>query len=353
MGELMRTTNQRVEDTGLASVTSGSTELAPTRTAAAEQFEIQSAVVLARRFPRNEDQAFAALMKACSRSSFAEDAEYSFPRGDKEVTGASVYLAREAARVWGNIRYGLTLLRDDEDSRDIEGWAWDLETNTKTTAQDSFRKLVQRKRDGKTKWVPADERDLRELTNRRGAILVRNCILQLLPSDLIDDAISKSRETVEKRAQQDPDGERKKILLAFGSIGVTPEMLGAYLKHTLVQCSPAEIANLRAIFKSIRDGNSTWDEYVNGGTASTNGSSRTVGMPKAKASESAVAPGEDLGDVPEHELLALGKLADEHEIPPMAVTDASMRMFAKPPAKLSPTEFGVLKGWVENGGQEK
>ncbi len=47
---------------------------------------------------------------------------------------------------------------------------------------DTFRKKIQRKRDGQTVWVTPDERDLRELTNKRGAILERNCLLKLQPS---------------------------------------------------------------------------------------------------------------------------------------------------------------------------
>lgn len=254
---------QTHEDTGLAQRVSTTAELAPTSAAAEAQHEIQAAIVVARRFPRNEDAAYVALLKSCKRTSFAEDASYSFPRGGKPVEGPSVRLAREAARVWGNIRYGLDILRDDDESRDIEGWAWDLQTNTKVTAGDSFRKLIQRKgkNGGVTTWVVPDERDLRELTNRRGAILVRNCILQLMPSDFIEDARREAAATLEKDAAQDPDAARKGIVKAFAELNVTPDMLEAYLEHPIAQCSPAEIKNLREVYASIRDGNSTWGDY--------------------------------------------------------------------------------------------
>jgi DNA-binding transcriptional MerR regulator len=248
-----------VEDNGLATRQSFSGELAPTAAAAQKQADVQSAIIVAKRFPRDEDAAFEKLMKACKRTSFAEDAEYVFPRGGQSVRGPSVNLAREAARVWGNIQYGLTITRDDPDSRQIQGWAWDVETNTRITAEDDFRKLIYRKKEG---WIEPDERDLRELTNRRGAILIRNCILQLLPKDLIEDAVAKTHETLKTRAAQDPEGERKKIIDAFSGIGVSAEMLKAYLGHPIAQSSPAEIANLRPIFQSIRDGNSTWKQYV-------------------------------------------------------------------------------------------
>jgi len=249
-----------IEETGISTKQSYSGELAPTAAAAQKQADVQSAIVVAKRFPRDEDAAFGKLMKACKRTSFAEDAEYVFPRGGQQVRGPSVNLAREAARVWGNIQYGLSITRDDPASRQIQGWAWDVETNTRITAEDDFRKLVFRKKDG---WIEPDERNVRELTNRRGAILVRNCILQLLPKDLIEDAVAMTHETLKSKAAEDPDAARKKIIDAFSSIGISPEMLKAYLGHPIGQSSPSEIANLRPIFQSIRDGNSTWNEYVN------------------------------------------------------------------------------------------
>jgi hypothetical protein len=248
-----------LEETALATRSEQTSELAPTAGAAEKQFEIQSAITVAKRFPRNEDGAFQKLMKAADRTSFAEDAGYSFPRGGQTVEGPSVNLAREAARVWGNIRYGLEVIRDDEESRQIRGWAWDLESNVKVTAEDEFRKLIYRKKGG---WIRPDERDLRELTNRRGAILIRGCILQILPKDLIEDAMERCKATLRKSAAQDPEAARKKIILAFSEIRVTPEMLEQKLGHPLAQCSPAEIADLRTIYKSIADGNSTWAEYV-------------------------------------------------------------------------------------------
>ncbi|HSW40819.1 MAG TPA: hypothetical protein VLL97_15155 [Acidobacteriota bacterium] len=249
-----------IEETGLATRTEQSYELAPTAGAAEKQFEIQSAITVAKRFPRDEDAAFGRLMKATERTSFAECAGYSFPRGNSKVEGPSVNLARQAARAWGNMRYGLEVIRDDEDTRLIRGWAWDLETNLKVTAEDEFRKLIYRKAGG---WVKPDERDLRELTNRRGAILVRGCILQILPRDLIEDAIEQCKATLRSQAAKDPDAARKKLIIAFSGINVTAEMLVASLGHPLSQCSPAEIAELRLVYRSIADGNSTWAEYAN------------------------------------------------------------------------------------------
>lgn len=252
----------------LTGIQASGNELATAGAAASAQHEIQSAIIIAKKIPRNETQCWQKLMTASSRPTFAENAEYRFPRGKKEdgtpnyVTGPSVNLAREAARIWGNIRFGLSMLRDDEESRLIRGWAWDVETNTKVEVEDDFQKLIQRKKDGQTVWIVPDERDLRELTNRRGAILVRNAILQVLPQDLIEDAMYRCAQTCEKHVQEDPDKAQKRLLVDFGALRVTVEMLEKKLGHPFVQSSAKELAELRGICTSIQDGNTTWAEYA-------------------------------------------------------------------------------------------
>jgi hypothetical protein len=223
------------------------------------QQEVQGAIIVAKRFPRNEDDCRAKLLKACKRTEFAEDAEYNFPRGGQDVAGPSVYLAREAARLWGNIQYGFEVIRDDQETRMIRSFAWDMESNARTIQEDSFRKLIFRKKGG---WVEPDERDLRELTNRRAAIGYRNCILQLIPSDYVNEACRVANTTKQLKAQQDPDGERKKIVDAFSEMNVMPSKLEEIIGHKLSEASPPEIAKLRGIYKSIRDGNSTIADYL-------------------------------------------------------------------------------------------
>lgn len=248
-------------------LTETSSELAMTAASAEQQHEIQAAVLLARRFPRDEVRAFEKLMAACSRPAFAEECAYEFPRGKKEdgspnlITGPSVYLAREAARVWGNIRYGLSVLRDDDEGRLIRGWAWDMETNVKVLHEDAFAKLIQRKqKDGSTRWVQPDERDLRELTNRRGAILVRNCLLQVMPADFTGDALFRAEETLRNKAAKDPDAMLKRCIVVLNEARVTVAQAEERIGHPLAKATPDELTQLLKVAKSIIDGNSRWDE---------------------------------------------------------------------------------------------
>lgn len=243
-----------------------------TQAVAARQVEqVRAAMLVAKHFPRDEIRADTKLRESCQRSTFAARALYSFPRGGATVTGASVYMAREAARLWGNIEYGIDILPSDSGMVHIEAWARDLETNTRVAAQDRFKKLVQRRtwdeaeKKKIAKWVEPDERDLRELVNRRGAIHVRNCILQLLPSDIIEGAAGLCELTMRQAADGKLKGNRKdeirKLLAGFSKIGVSQDMVEGYLDHSIADISPDQYAELVQIGQSIRDGNTRREEH--------------------------------------------------------------------------------------------
>jgi len=229
-------------------------EIAVTRT-------IEAAVILSKRFPRNEEKAYAGIMRACKRPSFAEDAVYAFPRGDKTVTGPSINLAREAARLWGNIRFGWDVVTLTDDTVKIRAWAWDMETNTYNSIEDEFARLVYRKKGG---WVVPDERDLRELTNRRSAIAVRNCLLQLIPKDFVEDAMAQSSLTAKGKAEKDIGETIKGTIKAFQTLNVSVEELERYLGHDLKSATPDELVQLQQIGKAIKDGQATKAEFFTG-----------------------------------------------------------------------------------------
>lgn len=232
-------------------------------TIAREQSEIQSAIITAKKFPRNEASAFVKMSKSLERPRLAEAALYSFPRGGRAIEGPSVDLARELARCWGNIRFGLRIVAIEDLSVHIKGYAYDVEANNYIEAEDKFSKLVQRrnKATGITEWVQPDERDLRELVNRKGAILVRNCILQVVPSDLVDDAIKKAKETCQKSDAGELETSRedtiKRLSVAFDKLGVSIDMLNKYFGHDIAQINAAQLAELKRIWKALSDGQIT------------------------------------------------------------------------------------------------
>jgi hypothetical protein len=251
------------EDTTLGLRQNESAELSVSNAQAEETALIQAVVVAAHRFPRDEEQVGLRLHAACDRLSFAQEAEWSFPRGGETVRGPSIYFAREALRIWGNTRSGIAVVRDDKTSRKIRAWVLDLENNNYISREAEFAKLIQRKRQGgQSQWVTPDERDLRELTNRLGSIELRNAILSILPSYLVDESIERCQATVRKSASDNVEGARERILRSFAKINISRADLEIYLGHPWEATSAEELAELRGVGKSIIDGNSTWAEYI-------------------------------------------------------------------------------------------
>jgi hypothetical protein len=237
---------------------------------ARELGEAQAAVMLAKQFPRDELAAYQSIMGACSRPSFAAKAVYRYPRGKTTVQGASVVLAREIARCYGNCVSGYRVLSNDDDQIHLQGYAWDQQTNRRVVLEDKFNAKIQRKMrnsDGveETHWVTPDERDMRELVSRRASFLERNALLRLLPADLIEDAMSACTAAEAKTAggevKTDRAGTLKKLVTAYQQFGVSKDMIEDRLEHRLDDASAEEIAELRQIYNSIKDGSATRDEF--------------------------------------------------------------------------------------------
>lgn len=239
---------------------------------AREQSEIQAAIITAKKFPRNETASFAKAIQSMDRPSLAQSANYSFPRGGKQIVGPSVDLARELARCWTNLRYGMRIVSQDADWIHIKGYALDVENNSYIEAEDEFRNLIERKGRG---WIVPDERDRRELINRRGAILVRNCILQLLPPDLVESACERAKQTIEKVASGELKADRestiRNLAVAFERIGITVAIIEKKLEHPITAINEVEIAELRGIYKSIIDGHSQAHEHFEFGKGASEG----------------------------------------------------------------------------------
>lgn len=234
--------------------------------------EIKAAIILARQFPRDEQAAWVRLQRSCKRPTFAEGANYKFRRGKGNVTGPSVKLAREMKRTWGNLHSGVRIVSVDDRMVHVKGWAWDLETNARTESEAKFRKLVQRKQpDGSTQWVEPDERDLRELINRHGAICERNGVLALMPPDVVDEASKMCGQTMKAQATGDLEEDRERVLrhlsMAFDGFGVSTDMLAAYLGHSLDLIDAEELTELREIYTAIRDGARTREDVFDLGAS--------------------------------------------------------------------------------------
>src|SRR5262245_24197118 len=194
--------------------TSQATEVERSRAVA----EVQAAVMVAQANRRDVLAAYAAMRAACSRLYLAQQAFYRvINRGE----GPSIHLARELARIWGNLDNGVRELRRGEDESEVLAYAWDQEANVRTSR--SFIVPHQRmvKVDGQQ--VRRDLVDLQDvyLNNQNvGARALRECIFAMLPAEFVDEAIRTCRATIE-RGDGIPLEQRIRNMIAhYASLGV-------------------------------------------------------------------------------------------------------------------------------------
>lgn len=223
--------------------------------------EAQGKLVIAKRFPRDEARAYAKIMESCRRKGLAEEATYAFPRGGQTVSGPSIRLAEELARAWGNIDYGIRELSRKEGVSEMEAYAWDLETNTSSSQKFSVRHLRD-KRGGPE--VLTDERDIYELTANQGARRLRARVLAILPPDLVEAALAECKLTLAGKSDEPVADRVRRIVRSFERWGVTAPMIELRLGHSLDKVLPEEIADLQAIFNSLKAGMSKAGDWFGG-----------------------------------------------------------------------------------------
>lgn len=227
---------------------------------AREVSEVQAAIIVAQRCPRDEVRAQRDLITACKRRTLAESATYCYPRGGEIVKGPSIRLAEVAARVWGNVQYGWKEVEKDHDKTVFEAYAWDVQTNVRVSRRFSQKHERYSKKKGKQKLT--DERDIYELVANAAARRMRACILEIIPGDVIEDALLQCERTKLNGAKEMPMEDRIKIMVQkFQSVSVTIEMLERRLKHPLKEISLEEMGTLADIFTSLKDGISTREDW--------------------------------------------------------------------------------------------
>ncbi len=220
--------------------------------------EAQGKLVIAKRFPRDQALAYQRVMEACSRTGLAEEAMYAFPRAGQTVTGPSIRLAEELARCWGNIDYGIRELSRKPGESEMEAYAWDLETNT-VTSQKFTVKHVRDTRSGRQDLT--DERDIYEIGANMGARRLRARLLAILPPDLVESAVSRCRATLQGNVEVPLADRVRAVVDAFAGLGVSAQLLERYLRKPLAEVLPEELADLRAVYKSIKDGTAKAAEF--------------------------------------------------------------------------------------------
>lgn len=220
--------------------------------------EVQAMMAVAKRFPRNQEEAFNRVMVACQRRGLAESSMYSYPKGGQQITGPSIRLAEALAQNWGNLDFGIIELEQRHGESTVMAYAVDLETNTRQTKV--FQVPHERKARGQISKLD-DPREVYELVANQGARRLRSCILGVIPGDIIDAAIDQCEKTL--KGGKEPLIDRIRIMAQKfqEDFQVTVPMIEKRLQHKLDATNEQELVNLRKIYVSLRDAMGKREDY--------------------------------------------------------------------------------------------
>lgn len=221
--------------------------------------EAQGKLVIAKRFPRDEVDAYAKAMEACQRPSMAAKAFYSFPRGGQTVEGPTIRFAEELARCWGNIDYGIKELSQDSGKSEMQAYAWDLETNAQSVQ--NFTSPHQReKTDKRTKSVTMEalksQRDIYENNANMATRRLRSRILAILPSWFVEDCIEECKKTLAGENGTPLIDRVKRMVVQFAKLGVSKEQIERRLERNIDTMTNDDFIEYIGIFNAIKQGES-------------------------------------------------------------------------------------------------
>lgn len=212
--------------------------------------EVQAAVILARKFPRDQIQAMDRILVACQRPTLAAQALYSYARGGSEITGPSIRLAEAMAQAWGNIQFGIRELDQRNGESTVEAYAWDLESNVR---QNKVFQVPHKRHTKKGDYALSDPRDIYELVANQGARRLRACILGVIPGDVQEAAVEEVERTLQTSVSISADNI-KAMIEKFEAFGVTKDQIEKRIQRRIDAIQPAQFVGLRKIYNSIKDG---------------------------------------------------------------------------------------------------
>ena len=230
--------------------------------------EVQAAMTIAKRFPRNVKDSLDRILNSCTRTSLAEQALYTYSRGGSDISGPSIRLAEAVAQQWGNLQFGIRELEQRNGESTVEAFAWDLETNTRQVKV--FQVPHTRSTRSKGNTALSDPRDIYELVANQGARRLRACILGVIPGDVIDEAVRQCDATLSASADTSPEAQ-KRIVDSFAAYKVTKAQIEKRIQRRIDAITPAQVISLRKILISMRDGMSGPEDWFESATSTPTG----------------------------------------------------------------------------------
>lgn len=264
------------------------TDLAASAVTARETALIQSRFIMAMQRTRKLENVRVVLKKACEIWEFADEAWYSRPAGKeknektgqwemKYAEGFSIRFAEEAGRAMGNLMSDSQIVVETAEERIVHVWAMDLEQNFTRGVSLSIPKVVERKflKDGQTAiserlnsegkpvyTVASNTGELLMSTNNQVAKAERQCILKMIPAWILRDCKDTILKTLAKEVKDNPDAAKRKLIDGFSDMRIFPTDLEMFIGHSLDRMVVKDIEELRQVYRSISQGEATWEEWV-------------------------------------------------------------------------------------------
>ena len=232
-------------------------EISPTEVMSIQEKNIyESQVEMAHKYPRNVRRAMENSIAIVTMSKeAAQTCSYALPRGDKNITGASVHLARILAQNWGNIKVASRIKEINATQVVSESVCIDLENNLNIAAE------VRRSIIGKHGRY---NDDLITVTgNAANAISFRNAVLSVIPKPVIDAAYNAAQNVIsgDLSDEQKLIAKRKEVVdLFINNHGATEaDVLKLCGKGAMAGIKRDDIVFLIGLLQAITDGDTTAD----------------------------------------------------------------------------------------------
>jgi hypothetical protein len=218
---------------------------------------------VAQQFPRDLDRVRRDVAEVCGHLELAQRAAYAVQNRGQ---GHSIHLARALAVAWGNLDYGVHELRRDDAAgmSEVQAFAWDMQRNSRATRTFQVPHAVMRG----NKRVPIDDlTDVYRNNQNVGARAVRECILGVIPDDLVEYAARLCRETVQRGDGKPIEQRRVEAVAAFERFRVTRAQLEQRIGRPVDHWTAEDVASLVVVWQSINAGEATVGEQFDEGPA--------------------------------------------------------------------------------------
>lgn len=228
-------------------------------TSTREAQEVQAAVFMAKRFPRDQNISLSRIRQSCQRRGLAEKAIYSYPKGGGNVAGPSIRLAEAIAQAWGNIQSGVIELERRPGESDCMSYCWDIETNTREVKVFTVSHSIQTKSGTK---VLTDPRDIYEQVANQGARRKRACILAVIPGDVVDEAVKECQKTLASGNTTPLIDRCRGMAEVFRKeFSVPLECLEKYMGYGLDNFTELDVVTLRGVYTALKEGTARREDY--------------------------------------------------------------------------------------------